>query len=93
MTAVILIVCGIIVVLGGITVGVVGVVRAGSRALGISALQPGLRATSVGLSGGLGGLLLVIFISIQGLMICATGEGLYLLAKLTEKVTPPSASS
>jgi len=92
-TAVILIVFGIIVVLSGITLGVIGVVRAGSRALGISTLPPGLRAASGGLSGGLGGLFLVVFIFIQGLMICATGEGLYLLAKLTEKVTPPSASS
>ena len=82
-TAVILIILGIIVMLGGMTLGVIGVVRAGSRALGVSPLQPGLRAASGGLFGGLGGLILVVFIFIQGVMIAATGEGLYLLAKLT----------
>ncbi len=90
-TAVILIILGILVMLGGLTLGVVGIVRAGSRALGAAPLQPALRAASGGLFGGLGGLILVIFIVIQGLLIVATGEGLFLLANLSEKMIPPSA--
>jgi len=89
-TAVILIIVGIIIMLSGVTMGVIGLVRAGSRTLGATPLQPGLRVTSVGLFGGLGGLILVIFIVIQGLMIVATGEGLYLLANVSEKMIPPS---
>ena len=90
-TAVILIIFGILVMLGGLTMGVIGIVRAGSRALGAAPLQPALRAAGGGLFGGLGGLILVIFIVIQGLMIVATGEGLFLLANLSEKMIPPSA--
>ena len=90
-TAVILIIFGILVMLGGLTMGVIGIVRAGSRALGAAPLQPALRAAGGGLFGGLGGLILVIFIVIQGLMIIATGEGLFLLANLSEKIIPPSA--
>ncbi|MFZ1041092.1 MAG: hypothetical protein WCA79_09915 [Anaerolineales bacterium] len=90
-TAVILIIFGILVMLGGLTMGVIGIVRAGSRALGAAPLQPALRAAGGGLFGGLGGLILVIFIVIQGLMIIATGEGLFLLANLSEKMIPPSA--
>ncbi len=90
-TAVILIIFGILVMLSGLTMGVIGIVRAGSRALGAAPLQPALRAASGGLFGGLGGLILVIFIVIQGLMIVATGEGLFLLANLSEKMIPPSA--
>ena len=90
-TAVILIIFGILVMLSGLTMGVIGIVRAGSHALGAAPLQPALRAASGGLFGGLGGLILVIFIVIQGLMIVATGEGLFLLANLSEKMIPPSA--
>ena len=90
-TAVILIIVGIILMLSGVTVGVIGLVHAGSRALGTTPLQPGLRVAGGGLFGGLGGLILVIFIVIQGLMIVATGEGLFLLANLSEKMIPPSA--
>ena len=89
-TAVILIIFGILVMLGGLTTGVIGIVRAGSRALGATPLQPAPRATGGGLFGGLGGLILVIFIVIQGLMIVATGEGLFLLANLSERMIPPS---
>ena len=85
-TAVILIIFGIIVMLSGVTLGIVGIVRAGSRALGATPIQPGIRVAGAGgMLSGLGGLILVIFIVIQGLMIVATGEGLYLLAKLSEK--------
>jgi len=89
-TAVILIVFGIIIMLSGVTLGVVGIVRAGSRALGATPIQPGLRVAGAGMLGGLGGLILVIFIVIQGLMIIATGEGLYLLANVSEKMIAPS---
>jgi len=89
-TSVILIIFGILVMLSGLTMGVIGIVHAGSRALGATPLQPGLRLAGGGLFGGLGGLILVIFILIQGLMIVATGEGLYLLANVTEKIISPS---
>ena len=42
-TAVILIIFGILVMLGGLTMGVIGIVRAGSRGLGAVPLQPTLR--------------------------------------------------
>ena len=42
-TAVILIILGILVMLGGLTMGVIGIVRAASRAVGAAPLQPGLR--------------------------------------------------
>jgi len=89
-TAVILIIFGILVMLGGLTMGGIGIVRAGSRALSAAPLQPGLRAAGGGLFNGLGGLILVIFVFMQGWMIIATGEGLYLLANLSEKMIPSS---
>jgi hypothetical protein len=90
-TAVILIIFGIIIMLSGLTLGVVGIVRTESRALGATPVQPGLRVAGAGgMLGGLGGLILVIFIVIQGLMIIATGEGLYLLANISAKIIPPS---
>ncbi len=89
-TAIVLIIFGILVMLGGLTLGVIGIVRAGSRALGAAPLQPALRAAGGGLFGGLGGLILVIFIVIQGLMTVATGEGLFLLVNLSERMIPPS---
>ena len=89
-TAVILIIYGILIMLGGLSMGIIGIVRAGSRALGAVPFQPALRAADGGLFAGLGGLILVIFIVIQGLMIVATGEGLFLLASLSEKTIPPS---
>jgi len=89
-TAIILIIFGILVMLGGLTMGVIGIVRTGSRTLGAAPLQPALRAAGGGLFGGLGGLILVIFIVIQGLMIVASGEGLFLLANLSERMIPPS---
>jgi len=88
-TAVILIILGIIIMLSGLTMGVIGMVRAGSRALGAAPIQPGFRVAG-GLANGLGGLILVLFVFIQGLMIIATGEGLYLLANISAKMIPPS---
>lgn len=87
-TAVILIIFGILVMLSGLTMGVIGIVRAGSRALGATPIQPGLRVA--GALSGLGGLILVIFILLQGLMIIATGEGLFLLADLSGKLITSS---
>lgn len=89
-TAVILIILGIIVMLSGLTMGVIGIVRAGSRALGATPIQPGLRVAGAGMFTGLGGLVLVIFIFMQGLMIIATGEGLYLLANISANMIPRS---
>ena len=90
-TAVILIIFGIIIMLSGVTMGVIGIVRASSHALGAASAQPALRFAGAGMLGGLGGLILVIFIVIQGFMIIATGEGLYLLANVAEKINLPSA--
>ena len=90
-TSVILIIFGILVMLSGLTIGVIGIVRAGGRALGATPLQPGLRVAGGGLFGGLAGLILLIFVLIQGSMIVATGEGLYLLANVTEKIISSSA--
>ena len=91
-TAVIMIIIGLIVMFGGLTLGIIGIVNAGSRALGATPVQPGLRFAATGLFGRLGGLILLVFVLIQGLMIVAVGEGLFLLADLTGKMIPPSAN-
>jgi len=90
-TSMVLIVFGILVMLGALTLGVINTVRTGSRAFAASPVQPGLRLAGGGLIGWLGGLILTIFILIQGLMVVALGEGLYLLANLSGKITGPSA--
>jgi predicted PurR-regulated permease PerM len=76
-TAIVLIILGMLVMLGGVAVGVTGAIHAGLRAANVSSVP--MRA------GGIGGVLLVVFIFVQGLMVTATGEGLYLLAQLAGK--------
>ena len=90
-TAVILIVFGILVMLGALTLGVISMVRTGSRTLGASPFQPGSRLAGAGLFGWLGGLILTIMVLMQGMMVVALGEGLYLLANLSGKMIQPSA--
>lgn len=85
-TAIVLIILGILVLLGGMTSGVIGIVRTGTRAVTAAPAVPGLR-----LGGLLGGFALGIFLFVQGLMIIAMGEGLYLLASLSRKmILPPT---
>jgi hypothetical protein len=83
-TAIVLIVLGILIMLGGLSLGILGIVRAGARVLSSLPTQPGLR--TAGTFGGLSGLILVIYIFVQGLMNVAIGEGLYLLANLADKM-------
>ncbi len=79
-TAVILMIIGILVILGGGTAGATGILRAGSRALGVVPAQPAIRA-----GGSAGGLVLVIILFVQGLLVLALGEGLFLLADLASR--------
>jgi hypothetical protein len=90
-TSVILIIFGMILMLGGLTLGAAGIVRAGSRTQGSTPPRPGLRLAGEGLFGSPGGLILPAFVLIQGLMIVAMGEGLYLLADLSGKSAQPPA--
>jgi len=83
-TAIILIILGILVMLGGVATVVVGLARSGQHALSVAPVRPG--AGLVGLLTGFG---LAIFLFIQGMIVIATGEGLYLLADLARKM--PSA--
>jgi hypothetical protein len=84
-TAIVLIILGILVLLGGLAAGVTGAVRTGTRALGAAPAQGGPR-----LGGLLSGFALGVFLFIQGLMIIAMGEGLFLLAGLSKKAILPS---
>ena len=90
-TSMILIVVGILAILVGVTWGVIGLLHTGSRARGTTPLQPGLRFAGAGSFGWLAGLILPVFVFIQGLTILAIGEGLYLLAALSGKIIQPSS--
>ena len=83
-TAVILIVLGILIMLGGIVSVGLGAIRSGQRALFLSPVRP-----AAGLGGLLTGIGLAIFLFVQGMIVVATGEGLYLLAVVARKM--PSA--
>jgi hypothetical protein len=76
-TAIILIVLGLLVILSGLAAGALGVLHAGARAVGLQNSAPRL--------GGIGGLLLVIISLIQGLLVLGAGQGLYLLAGLASR--------
>ena len=80
-TTIVLVIFGILAMLGGMTMGVVGVIRAGVRALSAAPIVPG--ACLAG--SGLGGLASLILVFIQGLMCLAAGEGLYMLANMAGK--------
>ncbi len=83
-TAVILIILGLLVMMGGVATATFGAVRSGQRALSAAPTRP-----AAGLGGLLTGLGLAIFLFAQGMMVVAAGEGLYLLADLARKT--PSA--
>jgi hypothetical protein len=75
-TAVVLIILGILVMLGGLALGVTGAVRS---ILGVASAARPLRET------GVAGLLLVAYIFTHGLLVTGAGEGLYLLAGIASK--------
>jgi hypothetical protein len=78
-TALVLIVLGILIIAGGFALGVTGVVRA---LMNITTVARPLRA------GNSLGLILVVYMFIEGLTVTAIGEGLYLLADLPNKLRP-----
>ncbi len=75
-TAIVLVVLGIIILFSGLAIGVTGAIRTMMNAA--SAARP-LRA------GGLTGLFVIAFIITHGLLMSAAGEGLYLLAGLSRR--------
>ncbi len=82
-TAIILIILGLLVMLGGAATVVVGALRSGQRALSAAPARP-----ATGLGGLLTGLGLIVFLFVQGMIVIAAGEGLYLLADLARKLPP-----
>ena len=80
-TAIILIILGILVLLGGAATGVIGLIRSGQRALSAAPARPA--AVGGGLLTGFG---LAAFLLVQGMIVIATGEGLYLLSELVRKM-------
>ena len=76
-TAIVLIIIGILIIFGGIGLGITGAVR--SLMDTAAAVRP-LRG------GGFIGLIGVGFIFIEGLTLTAVGQGLYLLADLSNKI-------
>jgi hypothetical protein len=78
-TAIILIVLGILVMLGGVATAVGGIVRAGPRITAAGIQRP---------AGVINGFALAALIFVQGMIVIASGEGLYLLAALTRKMPP-----
>ncbi len=83
-TAFILIILGILVMLAGVATVAAGAIRSGQRALSTAPVRP-----AAGLGGLLTGVGLVAFLFVQGMIVVAAGEGLYLLADLARKM--PSA--
>ncbi len=75
-TAFILITAGILVMLSGIALGVTGAIR--SLMTIVTAARPLRTAANPGL-------LVLLFILVQGLMVTAAGEGLFLLANIARK--------
>ncbi len=75
-SALVLIVLGILILLAGLLVGTADSFRLGARLVGTfpSGLRPGY--------GLWGGLALGVFLFVQGFLITAAGEGLYLLSGL-----------
>ena len=79
-TAIILIITGILILVGGLALGVTGTIRFLTNT--VAAARP-LRA------GGPIGLIALAFVFIEGLSVSALGEGLYLLADITNKLPTP----
>ncbi len=78
-TAFVLIILGILIIIGGCVLGATGAVRA---VMNVATAARPLRG------GGSLGVILVVFIFIEGLTVTAIGEGLYLLADLPNKLRP-----
>jgi hypothetical protein len=78
-TAFVLIALGLLIILGGLILGATGAVPS---LMNLTTTACPLRA------GGALGLIAVIFVFIEGLMVTAIGEGLYLLADLPNKLRP-----
>jgi hypothetical protein len=76
-TAIVLIVIGILLLFGGLALAVTGVVRS---LMNVTAAARPLRA------GGTAGLILLAFIFVEGLTVTALGEGLFLLADIANKL-------
>jgi hypothetical protein len=79
-TAIVLIITGILLLFGGLALGVTGTIRAITNTTATAA-RP-LRA------GGSLGLLLIVFIFVEGLTVTALGEGLFLIADVANKLKP-----
>ena len=76
-TAIVLIVVGILLLFGGVALGVTGLVRS---LMNVTATARPLRA------GGTVGLILLSFIIVEGLTVTALGEGLFILADIANKL-------
>ena len=76
-TAIVLIVIGILLLFGGVALGVTGVVR--------SLMNVTAAARPLG-AGGTAGLILLAFIFVEGLTVTAIGEGLFLLVDIANKL-------
>jgi hypothetical protein len=78
-TAIILIVLGILVMLGGVATAVGGILRSGQHITAAAVQRP---------AGLINGFALALLIFAQGIIVIASGEGLYLLAALARKMPP-----
>jgi hypothetical protein len=78
-TAIILIITGILILFGGLALGITGSIRFLMNA------TPAARTLR---AGGPIGLITLAFVSIEGLSVSALGEGLYLLADISNKLPP-----
>ncbi len=75
-TAVILIVLGILVMLGGLALGITGAIRS---MMNLATAARPIRA------GGITGLFVVALVITHGLLVTGAGEGLYLLTGLSHR--------
>jgi len=76
-TAIILIISGLLILLGGLALGVTGAIRS---IMNVAAAARPVRI------GGANGLILLAFIFVEGLTVTALGEGLFLLADIAHKL-------
>ena len=76
-TAIVLIVIGILLLFGGVVLGVTGLVRS---LMNVTAAVRPVRGS------GAIGLILLAFIFVEGLTVTALGEGLFLLADIANKL-------
>jgi hypothetical protein len=79
-TAIIMIITGILILFGGLALGITGTIRFLTNT--VAAARP-LR------TGGAIGLVAIAFVFVEGLSVTALGEGLYLLTDITNKLPSP----